>query len=164
MELPNECLPQRKKPVRRILIKRRRCSRVWLHLSTGGTSRRRVLRDPIKFRILTQFSLANLLLSLSRQTHLETNRFSTTAEPILKHKTTVSKNIYRMCDSVGKHYPDKQQTYNVAKFRQYSNTMDDSNSAAVNRAVVYNKPGTISTKIVHLEIPEPGPGEVLLRL
>lgn len=42
--------------------------------------------------------------------------------------------------------------------------MDDSNVAAVNRAAVYNKPGTISTKIVELEIPEPGPGEVLLRL
>lgn len=33
-----------------------------------------------------------------------------------------------------------------------------------NKAVVYDKPGSISTKIVDLDIPEPGPGEVLLRL
>lgn len=32
------------------------------------------------------------------------------------------------------------------------------------KAVVYDKPGTISTKIVELDIPEPGPGEVLIKL
>jgi hypothetical protein len=32
------------------------------------------------------------------------------------------------------------------------------------KAVVYDKPGTISTKIEELDIPEPGPGEVLINL
>lgn len=32
------------------------------------------------------------------------------------------------------------------------------------KALVYDKPGEISTKVVELETPEPGPGEVLLRL
>jgi alcohol dehydrogenase, propanol-preferring len=32
------------------------------------------------------------------------------------------------------------------------------------RACVYDKPGTISTKIEELDTPEPGPGEVLIRL
>jgi hypothetical protein len=32
------------------------------------------------------------------------------------------------------------------------------------KAVVYDKPGTISTKIEELETPEPGPGDVLVRL
>jgi len=32
------------------------------------------------------------------------------------------------------------------------------------KAVVYDKPGTISTKVLELETPEPGPGEVLVRL
>ncbi len=32
------------------------------------------------------------------------------------------------------------------------------------KAVVYDKPGTISTKIEELDTPEPGPGEVLVRL
>jgi hypothetical protein len=32
------------------------------------------------------------------------------------------------------------------------------------RACVYDKPGTISTKIEELETPEPGAGEVLVRL
>lgn len=32
------------------------------------------------------------------------------------------------------------------------------------RAAVYDKPGTISTKIVEVETPEPGPGDVLVRL
>lgn len=29
---------------------------------------------------------------------------------------------------------------------------------------IYDKPGTISTKVVELDTPEPGPGEVLVRL
>ncbi|KAF1951124.1 alcohol dehydrogenase-like protein [Byssothecium circinans] len=33
-----------------------------------------------------------------------------------------------------------------------------------NKAAVYDKPGTISTKVVELEVPEPGPGEVLVNL
>lgn len=32
------------------------------------------------------------------------------------------------------------------------------------KAVVYDKPGTISTKVLELETPEPGPGEVLVNL
>lgn len=32
------------------------------------------------------------------------------------------------------------------------------------KAVVYDKPGSISTKVVELDTPEPGPGEVLVRL
>lgn len=32
------------------------------------------------------------------------------------------------------------------------------------KAAVYDKPGTISTKIEELDTPEPGPGEVLVRL
>ena len=32
------------------------------------------------------------------------------------------------------------------------------------QAVVYDKPGQISTKLVELDMPEPGPGEVLINL
>jgi hypothetical protein len=32
------------------------------------------------------------------------------------------------------------------------------------KAAIYDKPGTISTKIVDVETPEPGPGEVLVQL
>lgn len=32
------------------------------------------------------------------------------------------------------------------------------------KAVVYDKPGSISTKVVEHDTPEPGPGEVLIRL
>jgi propanol-preferring alcohol dehydrogenase len=32
------------------------------------------------------------------------------------------------------------------------------------KAVVYDKPGSISTKIEELETPEPGPGDVLVKL
>jgi propanol-preferring alcohol dehydrogenase len=32
------------------------------------------------------------------------------------------------------------------------------------KAIVYDKPGSISTKIEELETPEPGPGDVLIRL
>lgn len=32
------------------------------------------------------------------------------------------------------------------------------------KAAVYDEPGKISTKIVDLEMPEPGPGEVLIHL
>jgi propanol-preferring alcohol dehydrogenase len=32
------------------------------------------------------------------------------------------------------------------------------------KAVVYDKPGTISTKVEELETPEPGPGDVLVKL
>lgn len=32
------------------------------------------------------------------------------------------------------------------------------------KAVVYDKPGSISTKIEELETPEPGAGDVLVRL
>lgn len=35
---------------------------------------------------------------------------------------------------------------------------------ARHKAAIYDKPGTISTKVVELETPEPGPGEVLVRL
>jgi propanol-preferring alcohol dehydrogenase len=32
------------------------------------------------------------------------------------------------------------------------------------KAAIYDKPGTISTKVVELDTPEPGPGDVLIRL
>lgn len=32
------------------------------------------------------------------------------------------------------------------------------------KACVYDKPGSISTKLEELDTPEPGPGEVLVRL
>ena len=32
------------------------------------------------------------------------------------------------------------------------------------KAAVYDKPGSISTKIEELDVPEPGPGEVLVNL
>ena len=32
------------------------------------------------------------------------------------------------------------------------------------KAIIYDSPGTISTKIETLDTPEPGPGEVLVRL
>lgn len=32
------------------------------------------------------------------------------------------------------------------------------------RAVIYDNPGQVSTKVVELDTPEPGPGEVLIRL
>jgi len=32
------------------------------------------------------------------------------------------------------------------------------------KAMVYDKPGSISTKLEELETPEPGPGDVLVRL
>lgn len=32
------------------------------------------------------------------------------------------------------------------------------------KAVVYDKPGTISTKVEELETPEPGAGDVLVKL
>lgn len=32
------------------------------------------------------------------------------------------------------------------------------------KAVIYDKPGTLSTKVVELDTPEPGPGEVLINL
>jgi len=32
------------------------------------------------------------------------------------------------------------------------------------KACIYDKPGEISTKVVELDVPQPGPGEVLIRL
>jgi hypothetical protein len=32
------------------------------------------------------------------------------------------------------------------------------------KAAIYDKPGSISTKVVELDMPEPGPGEVLINL
>ena len=32
------------------------------------------------------------------------------------------------------------------------------------KAAVYDQPGTVSTKIVDIEVPEPGAGEVLINL
>lgn len=37
-------------------------------------------------------------------------------------------------------------------------------SGQVNRAVVYKNPPTLETEVVELPIPEPGPGEVVVRL
>jgi Zn-dependent alcohol dehydrogenases len=35
---------------------------------------------------------------------------------------------------------------------------------AKQKAVVYDQPGTVSTKVVELDVPEPGTGEVLINL
>ena len=35
---------------------------------------------------------------------------------------------------------------------------------AKQKAVIYDQPGTVSTKVVELDIPEPGTGEVLINL
>jgi hypothetical protein len=46
-------------------------------------------------------------------------------------------------------------------------TMANSSSAELPKtykAAVYDKPGSISTKVTELETPEPGPGEVLIKL
>lgn len=32
------------------------------------------------------------------------------------------------------------------------------------KAAIYDQPGQISTKVVELDVPEPGPGEVLINL
>ena len=32
------------------------------------------------------------------------------------------------------------------------------------KAIIYDSPGKISTKVVDVDTPEPGPGEVLVRL
>jgi propanol-preferring alcohol dehydrogenase len=32
------------------------------------------------------------------------------------------------------------------------------------KAVVYDQPGTVSTKVVEIDVPEPGAGEVLINL
>lgn len=32
------------------------------------------------------------------------------------------------------------------------------------KAVVYDQPGTVSTKVVEIDVPEPGPGEILINL
>lgn len=32
------------------------------------------------------------------------------------------------------------------------------------KAIIYDQPGTVSTKIVELDVPEPGTGEVLINL
>lgn len=37
-------------------------------------------------------------------------------------------------------------------------------SGSRNRAAVYSNPGTMEIELVDLDIPEPGPGEVLVRL
>lgn len=35
---------------------------------------------------------------------------------------------------------------------------------AKQKAVIYDQPGTVSTKVVELDVPEPGTGEVLINL
>lgn len=32
------------------------------------------------------------------------------------------------------------------------------------KAVIYDQPGTVSTKVVEIDVPEPGNGEVLINL
>ncbi|KAK8084554.1 hypothetical protein PG997_005825 [Apiospora hydei] len=41
---------------------------------------------------------------------------------------------------------------------------DDSNMPKTHTACVYNKPGSCSVAIREVETPDPGPGEVLVRL
>lgn len=35
---------------------------------------------------------------------------------------------------------------------------------SVQQAIIYDEPGTLSTRVVEHSVPEPGPGEVLIRL
>ncbi|KAH8593062.1 chaperonin 10-like protein [Bisporella sp. PMI_857] len=42
--------------------------------------------------------------------------------------------------------------------------MANTNSQNVNKAVVYAKPGTVETEVQSLEIPEPGPGQILVKI
>lgn len=35
---------------------------------------------------------------------------------------------------------------------------------SIQQSLVYNEPGTVSTQVVELPVPEPGPGEVLIHL
>jgi propanol-preferring alcohol dehydrogenase len=35
---------------------------------------------------------------------------------------------------------------------------------AKQKAIIYDKPGTVSTKVVELDVPEPGANEVLINL
>jgi NADPH:quinone reductase-like Zn-dependent oxidoreductase len=42
--------------------------------------------------------------------------------------------------------------------------MLDKDFPTLNRAVVYAKPGTTETEIQTLEIPDPGAGEILVRM
>ena len=43
--------------------------------------------------------------------------------------------------------------------------MSESNGIpAKYKACIYDNPGTVSTKVVELDMPEPGPGEVLIKL
>lgn len=32
------------------------------------------------------------------------------------------------------------------------------------KAIVFDQPGTVSTKVMEIDVPEPGPGEVLINL
>lgn len=38
------------------------------------------------------------------------------------------------------------------------------NIPSVQASIIYDDPGTLSTRVVEHSIPEPGPGEVLIRL
>jgi propanol-preferring alcohol dehydrogenase len=51
-------------------------------------------------------------------------------------------------------YPNRQQQY----------IMSESSLPAKYKACIYDKPGHISTKLVELDMPTPGPGEVLVNL
>lgn len=42
--------------------------------------------------------------------------------------------------------------------------MGDNSSQQTHRAAVYDNPGSISTKIINVATPEPGVGEVLIKL
>ena len=35
---------------------------------------------------------------------------------------------------------------------------------SIHKAVVYDKPGEISTRIIEVETPKPGPGEILVNM
>ena len=32
------------------------------------------------------------------------------------------------------------------------------------KAIIYDNPGTVSTKVITTDVPEPGPGEILINL
>jgi hypothetical protein len=52
----------------------------------------------------------------------------------------------------------------TTELEETASTMADVQIPKKHKAAVYDKPGSISTKIEELDVPEPGPGEVLINL
>lgn len=57
-----------------------------------------------------------------------------------------------------------QHRHQGANPTAFTMTSDNPKIPTQHKAVVYDKPGDVSTKIVTVDTPEPGPGEVLINL